>query len=151
MEWTTHALSGFVLGYAVTGDWKLSLVSGIMAVIPDLDEPKSKFGKLFFFISIPVNAMFEHRTFTHSLLFVWLVGFITALFSKPLSFACMAGLLAHILGDMLTGKVLLFYPLNKKVGLAVSRLRYIIIDRMTRVVVLILACLIGYHEIQTYL
>lgn len=151
MEWTTHALSGVVLGYAVTGDWKLSLVSGVMAIIPDLDEPKSRFGKPLFIISIPLNKIFGHRTFTHSLLFMGIVGIITALFNLSLALASMAGVLAHILGDMLTGKVQFLYPVKKKVGLRVSRFNYILIDRVTRIIVLILCCLIGYHEVQLHL
>lgn len=151
MEWTTHAMSGMVLGYSITGNWKLSLVSGVMAVIPDLDDPKSKFGKPFFFISFPVNRLVGHRTFTHSLLFTGILGLIVSFFSWELSLATITGILAHILGDMITGKVQIFYPYKKKFGIQCSRFTYLLTDRIVRLVTAIIICLIGYYEVQVYL
>lgn len=112
MEWSTHALSGMIAGYTVTGgDWRGAVVGGIAGVLPDLDEPKSKFGKLFFFIAIPLNSIFGHRTFTHSLLFTSLAGIFIYPFTELwVALSVSAGILAHIAGDMLTGKVKLFYP-----------------------------------------
>src|SRR5690625_4536912 len=106
MEWSTHALSGVVAGYVLTGgDYKGALVGGVAGVISDLDEPKSKFGKVFFPISYPLHALFGHRTFTHSLLFVLLLGVITFIFFDSWVYlGVMGGVLAHILGDMMTGK-----------------------------------------------
>lgn len=137
MEWSSHALSGMVLGYAVTGDWKLSLVSGLTALISDLDEPRSKFGKPLFFISIPLNQVFGHRTFTHSLLFVGIIGLITTFISFSLALASVLGVFSHILGDLVTGRVKLLYPNKKGFGLRFSRFSYVLIDR-----------LICYYEIQ---
>ena len=103
MEWSTHALSGIVAGYTLTGgDWKGAAVGGIAAVIPDLDEPKSKFRKLFFFISISVHSLFSHRTFTHSLLFASVTGILLCPFVELwVTYAIVGGILAHILGDIL--------------------------------------------------
>ena len=42
------------------------VVAVIGAMIPDIDHPKSLIGKLFPFISIPLERKFGHRTFTHS-------------------------------------------------------------------------------------
>lgn len=148
MEWTTHALSGVTLGYMVTNDWKLALVSGVFAVVPDLDEPRSKFGKPFFFISVPLNGFFGHRTFTHSLLFIGIVGIITAFINLSLSLTSMVGILAHTVGDMVTGKVQFLYPYNKKIGLKVSRFNYLLIDRITRLATLSFICFMCYQEIQ---
>lgn len=151
MEWTTHALSGVALGYTVTNDWKLALVSGLFAVIPDLDEPKSKFGKPFFFISFPINQIFGHRTLTHSLLFTAVLGLTTVFFSPLFSIAAMLGILAHIIGDMLTGKVQLLYPCKLKLGISVSRTNYLLMDRIVRVITLLLVCVFGYQEISSLL
>lgn len=151
MEWTTHALSGIVLGYTATNDWKLALVSGAFAVVPDLDEPKSKFGKPLFFISLPINQIFGHRTFTHSLLFVAIIGAITAIFNLKFSLAAIIGLLSHIIGDMITGRVQVLYPNKKRIGLKVSFLNYHLIDRMTRIILILITCLIVYQEIQLHL
>ena len=151
MEWSTHSLTGVALGYAVTGDWKLGLVSGAFALVPDLDEPRSKFGKPFFFISMPLNSIFGHRTFTHSLLFVAIVGAIVSIFNLNIALASVLGLLAHIIGDMITGKVKLLYPLPHGVGIKVSRLNYLFIDRMTRLITVIIVCILGYQEFQSYI
>lgn len=135
MEWTTHALSGVVAGYLVTGgDWKGAVVGGIAGVIPDLDEPKSKFGKIFLPVSIPLNKFFGHRTFTHSLLFAFLLSGIFYLFhEKWVSLAIFAGVIAHILGDMLTGKVKLFYPFDKSVGVPIPDVMFAFVDRLAQV------------------
>src|SRR5690606_16948233 len=139
--------------YAVTGDWKLAIVSGITALISDLDEPRSKFGKPLFFISIPLNQIFGHRTFTHSLLFVGIIGLATLIITFSFSFALASilGVFAHILGDMLTGRVKLLYPNEKGYGLRISRFSYVLIDRVTRIVCLLIVCSIAYYEIQLHL
>jgi len=132
-----------VAGYVVTGgDWKGAVVGGIAGVLPDLDEPKSKFGKLFFFIAIPLHSIFGHRTFTHSLLFSLLAGIFIYLFTECwVALSVNAGILAHIAGDMLTGKVKLFYPSTKSIGVAIPSFSFTLIDRITR---LVLISLIGW-------
>lgn len=139
MEWSTHALSGMVAGYAVTGgDWRGAVIGGIAGIVPDLDEPKSKFGKLFFFISIPLNSIFGHRTFTHSLLFSLLAVIVIYPFTDWwVGLSVGAGILAHIAGDMLTGKVKFFYPSAKSVGIAISSFSFTLIDRITRLLLII--------------
>lgn len=147
MEWSTHALSGMVAGYTVTGgDWRGAVVGGIAGVLPDLDEPKSKFGKLFFFIAIPLHSIFGHRTFTHSLLFTSLVGIFIYPFTELwVVLSVSAGILAHIAGDMLTGKVKLFYPSAKSVGIAIPSFSFMWIDRITR---LLLVIAIGWFVLK---
>lgn len=147
MEWTTHALSGLAAGYLVTGDWRGAVVGAVASVIPDLDEPKSKFGKPFFFISMPINLLIGHRTFTHSLLFALLMGVIVYPFSPLLSLATTTGIAAHILGDMLTGRVQLLYPLENKVGIKVSRFSYTVIDMFTRAALSVLIALVIWKDI----
>lgn len=148
MEWSTHALSGVVAGYLVTGgDWKGALVGGVAGVIPDLDEPKSKFGKIFFPISIPLNKMFGHRTFTHSLLFAFLMSVVFYLFfDKWVAFAVFAGIIAHILGDMLTGKVKLFYPIDLSVGIPIPQMMFTLIDRVAKIALLIVIVIFTWTD-----
>lgn len=138
MEWSTHALSGVVAGYLVTGgDWKGSLVGGVAGVIPDLDEPKSKFGRIFFPISIPLNKIFGHRTFTHSLLFAFLLSGVFCFYEKWVALSVFAGIIAHIFGDMLTGKVKLFYPSSLSVGIPIPQMFFALIDRMAKIALLV--------------
>ncbi len=149
MEWSTHMLSGIAAGYAVTGgDWKGALVGGVAGVIPDLDEPKSKFGKIFLPISYPLNSIFGHRTFTHSLLFVLIAGGVLFPFTATwIWLSVVGGILAHIAGDMLTGKVQLLYPRKKTVGIAIPFFMFKLIDRITAAILLLI---IGWVTVTKY-
>lgn len=49
VESQTHMLSGVVAGYMVSGgDRKGGVIGGIAGIIPDFNEPKSKFRKVMF-------------------------------------------------------------------------------------------------------
>jgi len=152
MEWQTHMLSGVLAGYTITGgDWKGAVIGGVAGIVPDLDEPKSKFGKIFFFISIPLSMIFEHRTFTHSLLFLLLAcGISYPFFGLNVTLAILAGLLAHILGDMLTGKVKLLYPSNKGIGIPIPIPLFMLIDRVTRYALLVPFVWIVIKDLKNY-
>ena|SRR5699024_1591711 len=129
-------ISGVVAGYLVTGgDYKGAIVGGVAGVIPDLDEPNSKFGKMTLPISVPLNNIFGHRTFTHSLLFVSLnfITFFFLIFTELwIALAVSSGILAHILGDMLTGKVKFLYPSQKSIGIRIKPSMFVPIDRVAR-------------------
>ena len=70
----THTVFGLFLtliilaafGVQISLHWTIMIVAVIGAMIPDIDHPKSLIGKLFPFISIPLERKFGHRTFTHS-------------------------------------------------------------------------------------
>ncbi len=139
MEWRTHLLSGIAAGYVVTGgDWRAAVVGGIAGIIPDLDEHKSKFGKIVFPLSFLINKMFGHRTITHSLLFsVLTVLVLYPLTSEWVWLSAGVGLLAHIAGDMLTGQVQFFYPVPKAIGFNVTQKTFHLLDRCTALLLLV--------------
>ncbi|GAE93041.1 membrane-bound metal-dependent hydrolase YdjM [Gracilibacillus boraciitolerans JCM 21714] len=148
MEWSTHALSGVALGYMVTNDWKGAIIGGISSIIPDLDEPRSKFGKLFFPISIPIGWIFEHRTFTHSLLFFTICFSLSViLFDFYIALAIISGIIAHVLGDMVTEKVQLLYPYKKDIGVSIPRFTYILIDRIARLTLIVYIIFTIYQDV----
>ena len=72
----THSLFGLFLTLillAVFGvkeglHWTILIVSILGSLMPDIDMPKSFVGRVFFFISIPLERKFGHRTITHSLI-----------------------------------------------------------------------------------
>ncbi len=76
----THSIFGIFLTLiilAVFGvewglHWTIILFSILGAIIPDIDHPRSMIGKLFSFISIPLERKYGHRTITHSLV-GWLI------------------------------------------------------------------------------
>src|SRR5699024_11487010 len=85
-------------------------------------------------LSFTINKSFGYRTLTHSLLFVVIVGFVLMLFfDQYVWLSACAGILAHIVGDMLTGRVKFLYPFKKSIGIEVSRLNYKIIDKVTAI------------------
>lgn len=133
LEWPTHMLCGVAAGYFVTQDWRGAVAGGLAAMVPDIDEPRSKIGKPLLFISYPLNKAFGHRTLTHSLLFAAVIGgLFMPLTGLPMALAIVAGLLAHMAGDMATGRVHVLYPAKKAVGIHVSRMTYLALDRVTR-------------------
>ena len=85
------------------------------SALPDIDHQKSFIGRIFFFISHPINKRFGHRHITHSLV-LWvptlLIGF--TLF-KPLYYISL-GVLTHLFLDCwnMTG-LCLFRPISDKV------------------------------------
>ncbi len=82
----THSIFGLFLTLillAVFGvkeglHWTILLTAVIGSFMPDIDMPKSVIGRLFFFISIPLERKFGHRTITHSLIgwAVFSIGFM---------------------------------------------------------------------------
>ncbi len=73
---TTHSLFGLfltlillaVFGVQQSLHWSILICGVFGALAPDLDHPKSTIGKLFFFISKPLEKRFGHRMATHSLI-----------------------------------------------------------------------------------
>jgi len=132
VEGKTHFLTGAFAGYLVTHDWKGTLVGGIAGLLPDIDEPRSMIGRPFFFLSTPLNMAVGHRTLTHSLLAVLAVWLVLLPFSREMAMAAVAGIAAHIIGDMVTGKVQVLWPVPMSIGVSVPRIGYLLIDRVIR-------------------
>lgn len=109
-------------GVSILSSPETMMVAGVASLLPDIDHPKSKFGRLVPFLSYPISATFGHRGITHSLLMV--VAMMIALFAfghhgwflPPL----VIGYLSHLMGDMLTNSgVPLLWPQRGKVSIPV--------------------------------
>ena len=90
------------------------LLAAVASLLPDIDLPPAKIGRLFWFISVPLERRFGHRTLTHSV--VGLLG-LSLLLSPllwlyPHAFICLlGGYWSHIWIDMLNVRgVDLFWP-----------------------------------------
>ncbi|GGG31686.1 membrane protein [Lysinibacillus alkalisoli] len=123
MGWETHLLTGALTGYMVTQQPLGAVVGGIAGLVPDIDEPKSKLGRLVPMLAKQLKHTLGHRTFTHSLVFVLLVGVLIQWLTQNnmMTTAAVAGLCSHIIADMLTGRVQIFYPLPVKLGIRMNK------------------------------
>jgi membrane-bound metal-dependent hydrolase YbcI (DUF457 family) len=102
-------------------DWVHILVGAFCAMLPDIDNPKAFIGRIFFFVSGPLDRTLGHRTFTHSFLAMFLLGAVSFLslflYSRsllapmPLTFTFMLAYFSHIFFDSMTKQgVLAYYP-----------------------------------------
>jgi inner membrane protein len=90
--------------------------SAVFSLLPDLDKRQSIVGRMFPFISEPLDYHFGHRTLTHSLLFQCSVGLLLYWF-MPFGWwlALVSGLVSHVVGDMMTPQgVAWFWPSTRR-------------------------------------
>ena len=112
--------------------WTILVTAVIGSFMPDIDMPKSVIGRLFFFISIPLERKFGHRTVTHSLIgwavfsvaFTFIAGIVHLTLRYTdfvgtqgpvhilrLSAAFSIGYMSHVILDMFNPRgVQLFWP-----------------------------------------
>lgn len=128
MQGNTHIIGGITASLAfaqISNDNPLILVGAgvIGALLPDICHGGSKIGRKLPIISKIVNTMFGHRSFTHSLLFLFLVGMLLHTFIpyKSILLGILLGMASHILLDMGTKKgVKLFFPVSISVRLPIT-------------------------------
>lgn len=105
----THAAfsTALYLGGAAVFEYQAEPVAWALAVLfsfmPDIDIPTSRVGRPLFFLSVPLEKRFGHRTITHSLIgFGGLAVLLSPLyFSHPAYFwAMLGGYWSHIQIDM---------------------------------------------------
>lgn len=90
------------------------IVALISSIIPDLDSPNSKIGKIWFFR--PINFFTKHRGFFHSLIFLGIFFFLLKLISLEIAYAFLLGYGLHLISDCLTLQgIRLFYPFKFKI------------------------------------
>ncbi len=103
----THSLFGIFLtliilalfGIPSSLHWSILLFAVIGSLAPDLDHPKSVIGKIFFFISKPLDKRFGHRTVTHSLI-GWVVASVIGIGLVAIVWAVYALLETQIQGPL---------------------------------------------------
>lgn len=129
----THAAAGaasslLVAQYLHAGPVQsLLILSGGIAgsYLPDIDHPKSAFGRRVLPLSLPISAIFGHRGITHSLIaVVAMSGLLWWVFqhanweqgiSVPVLVGIAVGYLSHLLGDWLTNSgVPLLWPSKRR-------------------------------------
>lgn len=124
MKGTTHLLAGAAaasfIAYHYSGSFCFMIVGGMMGgLLPDIDHPKSLGSS--FLKNRTLGFFLKHRSFTHSLLGIFLLTLGCFLLQQYISLSFSLGLvigaISHILLDMLTpGGVQLFFPKKKRYG-----------------------------------
>jgi len=80
-------------------DYYASAACALGSLLPDLDHPRSSIGRVFFFLSHPLNMQFGHRGLVHSFV-VWLPLLVVGVIFKLHTVQWLAiGALSHIIID----------------------------------------------------
>ena len=59
-------------------DWISWALAAVASLLPDIDLPPAKIGRLFWFVSVPLERRFGHRTLTHSAVMLLAVAALAA-------------------------------------------------------------------------
>lgn len=116
----THIVGGITASLAfaqISGESPLVLVgAGVVgALLPDICHSGSKIGRTFPISSKIVNRLFGHRSFTHSLLFLFCVAMLLDAFVpyKLVTIGLLLGMASHLVLDMGTKRgIKLFFPMK---------------------------------------
>lgn len=122
MTGKTHMSAGLLVGALTTEHFQTDLFSTVTVIclaivsslFPDICHTRSKIGRQFKLLSFFVNLIFGHRTFTHSLLFMGMIGFLLILIQTPPYYlvSIIGAIASHVILDMLTPRgVKLLYPI----------------------------------------
>lgn len=127
MRGNTHIVGGlaagaFYLNLGGTVSEPMLFFGGLAlgALIPDIDHTGSTISRRVPLVDNLVSAIFGHRTFTHSLLFLvlsyWL--FLHTSWPRSLEQGILMGMASHMLLDALTKRGIQFlWPFHMKVGI----------------------------------
>jgi membrane-bound metal-dependent hydrolase YbcI (DUF457 family) len=111
----THLAFSLLCGSIGSTDYLASAACAIGSLLPDLDHPRSSIGRVFFFLSHPLNMRFGHRGLIHSF-FLWTPLLIVGMIFKLHTIQWLAiGALSHVLIDCYnTSGVRAFTPFSDK-------------------------------------
>lgn len=110
--------SALYLGGAAVFEYQTSIIAwaiaALFSLMPDIDLPTSRVGRPLFFISVPLEKHFGHRTITHSLIGVAILGALAFPLHEPYPlyfWAIVGGYWSHLQIDMSNIRgVDLFWP-----------------------------------------
>lgn len=159
MRGNTHILGGIAasLAYAqVTDHDPIIMVSaGIVgALLPDICHAGSKIGRKLPVLSKFINALFGHRTFTHSLLFLVIIAWFLNTFipNDALKAGFLAGMVSHYVLDMATKNgIKLFFPLSMTVRFPLTTKTGSKVENLVFSILALMSFYFGYQAFSFYL
>jgi len=105
----SHLALGFFIGLIFISYFNVPypvlfiLLVTVFSGLPDIDHPKSKYGRKLWFISIPISWVSKHRGIFHSVYPPLLIFFVLSYFNYSyLGIAIAIGYIAHLIGDAVT-------------------------------------------------
>lgn len=130
MTGKTHASCGLLIGMYLAKDYGISFESLVIissavagSLIPDICHTKSYIGRRMPILSKVISLLFGHRSFTHSLLFMFLSYYLLNMLEVQSLYieSFIFGIASHIVLDIFTSSgVHLFYPIKVKVRSPIS-------------------------------
>lgn len=128
MTGKTHIMGGIAAttayAYYSNYDPTALIISGaIGSIIPDICHGGSKIGRRFPILSNIINAIFGHRTITHSLIFLVLIGYILTLITdnQSIIMGVVIGMASHLILDACTKNgIKLLYPASVTIRLPIT-------------------------------
>ena len=117
----THLVTGLTIGVSLGYTKPLELaIIGVASLLPDIDRSQSLLGRYIPFAPTLIKWLLGKRTFTHSFIFCGLIlGFLWNSGQTNI-YLFMLGFGSHVVLDLLTGYVGVFFPFGKKVTLTVG-------------------------------
>ncbi len=117
----THVAFPLAIGiFCGAPPWTLQLLAG-GSLLPDIDHPQSAIGRIFFFISYPLNRYFGHRRHIHSLV-IWVpftvIGF---LLWQPIGWIGLGAISHCVIDCWNTSGVAMMLPLTEKIFVLASK------------------------------
>lgn len=147
MTGKTHIIGGITasLAFAQTSNYETVLLVGagvVGALIPDICHGGSKIGRKLPILSKIISTLFGHRSFTHSLLFLFLIGILlnSLVTNESIVAGILVGMASHYILDMATKngikllypiKVTVRFPITTKTGGAVEDVVFAALSLLT--------------------
>ncbi|WLR42486.1 metal-dependent hydrolase [Bacillus carboniphilus] len=159
MTGKTHMMAGVAtcaVAFTITNDNPAILITSGMigSLLPDICHSGSKIGRRFPFLSKIINSIFGHRTFTHSLLFLFIIASLLKTFIpfSAISTGVLLGMISHFVLDGMTKRgIMLFYPLKKSIRFPMTTKTGSLIEQVVFLGLAIVSIYYGKDIIQYYL
>lgn len=159
MTGKTHIIGGLTasLAYAqfTTSDPILLVGAGVIgALIPDICHGGSKIGRTFPFISKLINVIFGHRSFTHSLLFLFIISLLLKSFvtNEAVIEGILVGMVSHYVLDMMTTNgIKLLFPFKIRVRFPLTTKTGGTVESLVVAALSVLSVYFGYEAFGVYL
>lgn len=157
MKGKTHVIGGVTLGLTVVHltdlDPVVVLASSIVgSLIPDICHSGSKIGKRMPILSRIINFVFGHRSFTHSIVFCFVIAFLADfLFSNTaIKTGLLSGIISHYILDMATKSgIQLFFPLNFKVRFPLTTRTGSFVENIIFSILSLISFYLGFQVLST--